>query len=668
MNAPREWAALNPAGVDWAQVNQAWLVQALGLLRQRLQQALDGDSNRPSADLLPAPTGDACPALLHIRQRFGLSTFETELLLLLAGVQLDSGLRQLLNQLFPHSAGLAPSFAQAMRLLSEPHWDALSTEAPLRDRLLLEPDPTCASLPEAPLRLPERLLHYIAGVPAREQRLDGLLHPLAAPASAGPTPWPALQQSLQALLRQASPQAARLICLQAPGGHVEALLNLCRQALAPRGLLLMRAQDLPEAPSELLRCARYLDREVGLSGAWPLLLAPESGSGAELKLARLLEQLHSSALLLGAPPPELLLGAGQDPAHRLLHLQLSAEDCRQAAEAALLACAPPGAEAALHAELARAARQFSLAAQDMAELARQLRQAPASEAVPMIWPSARTAARNKLRGLEHLASHIPTRQGLDALVLPPPQAQALRAIVSQLRQAHKVFQDWGFAAKSSRGQGLCALFAGDSGTGKTLAAEAIAHELGLDLYRIDLALLVSKYIGETEKNLKQVFDAAEAGGALLLFDEADALFGKRSEVKDSHDRHANIEVAYLLQRIESYRGMAILTSNMKSALDRAFLRRIPFIVNFPFPDAAARALIWQGQFPPTAPLGEIDIPSLARLDLSGAHIRNVVLAAAFRAAELGQPIHQALLLQAARNEYAKLDRPPGAACREEPGP
>ena len=143
-----------------------------------------------------------------------------------------------------------------------------------------------------------------------------------------------------------------------------------------------------------------------------------------------------------------------------------------------------------------------------------------------------------------------------------------------------------------------ALFAGESGTGKTLAAEAIANEVDLDLYRIDLATLVSKYIGETEKNLKRLFDAAEASGAVLLFDEADALFGKRSEVKDSHDRYANIEVAYLLQRIEAYRGLAILTTNMKSALDRAFLRRIRFVVSFPFPDAAAREQIWRRQFPP----------------------------------------------------------------------
>ena len=176
----------------------------------------------------------------------------------------------------------------------------------------------------------------------------------------------------------------------------------------------------------------------------------------------------------------------------------------------------------------------------------------------------------------------------------------LRDIARQLRHRERVYRDWEFGEKHQLGQGLVALFAGESGTGKTLAAEAIANEVDLDLYRVDLATLVSKYIGETEKNLKRLFDAAETSGAVLLFDEADALFGKRSEVKDSHDRYANIEVAYLLQRVEAYRGLAVLTTNMKSALDRAFLRRIRFVVTFPFPDVAAREQIWRRQFPPRA--------------------------------------------------------------------
>jgi SpoVK/Ycf46/Vps4 family AAA+-type ATPase len=190
-----------------------------------------------------------------------------------------------------------------------------------------------------------------------------------------------------------------------------------------------------------------------------------------------------------------------------------------------------------------------------------------------------------------------------------------------------------------------------------MAAEVLANELRLDLYRIDLAGVVSKYIGETEKNLRRVFDAAEDGGAVLLFDEADALFGKRSEVKDSHDRYANIEVSYLLQRMEAYRGLAILTTNQKGALDPAFLRRLRFVVQFPFPDAAQRAEIWRRVFPASTPTEGLDLAKLAKLNVAGGNIRNIALNAAFFAAGAGEPVRMSYVREAARIEYAKLERP-----------
>jgi SpoVK/Ycf46/Vps4 family AAA+-type ATPase len=217
----------------------------------------------------------------------------------------------------------------------------------------------------------------------------------------------------------------------------------------------------------------------------------------------------------------------------------------------------------------------------------------------------------------------------------------------------------------NRGFGINALFAGDSGCGKTMAAEVIANGLRLNLYRIDLSAVVNKYIGETEKNLRRVFDAAEDGGAVLLFDEADALFGKRSEVKDSHDRYANVEISYLLQRMEAYRGLAILTTNMKSALDTAFLRRLRFVVNFPFPGVADRLRLWNKIFLqddiarslPVPPLDTLDYERLARLNLTGGHIHNVALNACFMAADLDTRITMPLVLEAARAEFIKLDRP-----------
>ncbi len=256
-----------------------------------------------------------------------------------------------------------------------------------------------------------------------------------------------------------------------------------------------------------------------------------------------------------------------------------------------------------------------------------------------------------------LAARVESDASWATLVLPDAVVGALRGIVAQVRHRALVHDGWGFAAPGARGRGVAALFAGASGTGKTTAAELIARELGFDLYRVDLAGVVSKYIGETEKNLRRLFDAAEAGGCVLLFDEAEALFGKRGEIRDGHDRYANAEVDYLLQRVEAFRGVAILASNAKAQLDGAFLRRLRYVVTFPFPDAAQRARIWARAFPPGAPLGAIGYDRLARLELSGGSIRNAALHAAFLAAERGEPIADAHLRDAVRAEFAKLERP-----------
>jgi SpoVK/Ycf46/Vps4 family AAA+-type ATPase len=258
--------------------------------------------------------------------------------------------------------------------------------------------------------------------------------------------------------------------------------------------------------------------------------------------------------------------------------------------------------------------------------------------------------------LDDLAQRLEPAASWDELVLPELQCQVLCDVAVHVKQRATVYETWGFASKGARGLGISALFAGVSGTGKTMAAEVLANELRLDLYRIDLSQVVSKYIGETEKNLRRVFDAAEEGGTILLFDEADALFGKRSEVKDSHDRYANIEVSYLLQRMEAYRGLAILTTNLKNALDTAFLRRIRFIVQFPFPDGAQRAEIWRRIFPSNTPTEGLDISRLARLNITGGNIRNIALNAAFLAADAGEPVRMKHMLRAARSEYTKLEK------------
>jgi SpoVK/Ycf46/Vps4 family AAA+-type ATPase len=226
-----------------------------------------------------------------------------------------------------------------------------------------------------------------------------------------------------------------------------------------------------------------------------------------------------------------------------------------------------------------------------------------------------------------------------------------------VRHRLTVYETWGLRRGRTRGLGTTALFAGPSGTGKTLAAEVLAADLDLDLYRVDLSAVVSKYIGETEKNLRQVFDAAEDGGAVLLFDEADALFGKRGEIRDSHDRYANIEIAYLLQRMEEYRGLAVLTTNLGDALDAAFMRRLRFVIEFPFPDATLRAEIWRRVFPTETPTAGIDAERLARINVAGGSIRNIAVGAAFMAAGDGGVVRMDHVLAAARGECAKLEQP-----------
>ena len=267
------------------------------------------------------------------------------------------------------------------------------------------------------------------------------------------------------------------------------------------------------------------------------------------------------------------------------------------------------------------------------------------------------AAVRRLAGpVQGTATRIKPTRTWDDLILDAERRERVEEIAIRCRQRHRVFDEWGLAPQPSTG--VVALFAGPSGTGKTLAAEVIAADLGVDVYKIDLANLVSKYIGETEKNLSAVFDAAEASSVALFFDEADALLGKRSEVSDAHDRYANIEVAYLLQRLEAYDGLAIMATNLLRNIDHAFLRRIHVIVEFPVPEAPERRLIWRRCLPPNAPLADdLDLDVFAdRVELVGGAIRNAVATASFLAAEQGAPIGNDHVMTALRREMQKLGR------------
>jgi SpoVK/Ycf46/Vps4 family AAA+-type ATPase len=287
------------------------------------------------------------------------------------------------------------------------------------------------------------------------------------------------------------------------------------------------------------------------------------------------------------------------------------------------------------------------------------RRAMASDEAEVTRDELYAACRNQSHHkLTELAVKIEPHYTWDDLVLPGEKVEQLTELCAQVVHRQRVYGDWGFARKLAHGRGISALFAGPSGTGKTMAAEVIAHELQLDLYKIDLSGVVNKYIGETEKNLAKIFSEAEASNAILFFDEADALFGKRTKVSDAHDRYANIETSYLLQRMEAYEGIVILATNLRENMDEAFTRRIRFIVDFPFPDAASRKLIWQTHFPRQTPVSaDLDYDWLAQqLQITGGNIKNIVLSAAFCAAANGGTINMTHVLHGTRREFEKIGK------------
>jgi hypothetical protein len=407
-------------------------------------------------------------------------------------------------------------------------------------------------------------------------------------------------------------------------------------------LFALRADDLPQAGPELNQLALLWEREaLLLPGALLLRCADE---GLTPSVRHLAERLPAPLLLASREPLSLNRAAAR----------FDVDKPRPVEQKRLWKQALGPAAANLNGMLDTLSEQFSLSSRSILTTSSLLSAAMPPAAADDLWDACRSLARPRL---EDLTQRIVPAAAWTDLVLPDPQIRVLHQLADQVRNRLKVYETWGFAAQGARGLGVNALFAGPSGTGKTLAAEVLAHQLRLDLYRIDLSAIVSKYIGETEKNLAKVFNAAEEGGVLLLFDEADALFGKRGDVKDSHDRYANIEVSYLLQRMEAYRGLAILTTNLKTSMDKAFQRRLRFIVNFPFPDTSQREAIWRRVFPHDTPTRDLLPQRLSQLNVAGGNIRNIALNAAFLAAAANQPVGMGHLLEAARIEAQKLERP-----------
>lgn len=602
----------------------------------------------------------AIDMLLHL---FGLTSFARNVILLCLAPELDPTFERLFAYIQDDATRkyTTPHLALTLFGGEGESWltarESLMPHAVLRRfRLVtLEPGPLPGAAPSTcPLRLGERVADYLMGVNRLDERIAELLPPMP-PTLLTPHQSDLLDRlynRIEADGRQGPWPAINMI--GPPGAGKRALARaLCeRLGLQLYGL---NVAGIPASGPERQELFRLLEREAVLLQFALYLDAVKIEEAVQSNAMSSIDDVVERLSVF------LIVGSREQwqTEHKMIMVQVAKLDA--SAQRALWEQALAGVHNTLKGEVEDLSQQFEfgptaiirtiVAAQDRARL--RVSGEGAEVTADDLWQACREQAG---WGLDELAQRIIPCHMWEDIVLPEDVYRQLQEIAAQVANRSQVYEAWGFGAKLNRGRGISALFAGPSGTGKTLAAEILANHLQLDLYRIDLSGVVSKYIGETEKNLRKVFDAAEQSGAILFFDEADALFGKRSEVKDSHDRYANIEINYLLQRMEEYRGLAILATNRKSHLDQAFMRRLRFLVDFPFPDASHRVRIWQKVFPEKAAVEELDYVALSRMEISGGSIKNIAVNAAFLAAGDRGSISMEHVLQAARREYSKIDK------------
>ena len=633
---------MNGDQAAWGEANLRCLMAAIGAVRTQLAA---GEAAAPGPASRHPESPDPPAAFERLRTGFGLSGFELAAVLLAAGVELDPGLADLVLAANGTSDG-RPTLGFALRTLPGAHWAAFTPSAALRRWRLIELG-QADRVTATPYRLSERTLHFLLGLDYLPARLDGLVEPVPLPV--------ALPESYRGHAERAAAawDARGRLCLDGEDDSAVRAVGVAAAAMLGLSLYRMAASAAPAAPDESAAVQRLWEREA-LMGQRALLVTDDAdGDPGQLASVRTFVRGLRCAVIV---PPALLAGPDAPPVARVRVAAPTVAERRAMWQLAL----GPLADA-LNGRVDQLIDQFPVGIDQYGDMAAQALGPAGIGAAPLgdrLWEACRAHSR---ASMGRLAQRIEPTAPWTRLVLPPEQLSALHEIAAHVRYRAQVHDAWGFGEQLSRGLGVSVLFTGPSGTGKTLAAEVLAADLRLDLYRIDLSQLVSKYIGETEKNLAAVFDSAEQGGAILLFDEADALFGKRTTVKDSHDRYANIEVSYLLQRMESYRGLAILTTNQRTALDQAFLRRLRFVVTFPFPDEVHRAAIWERLLPSGTPTAELDVRQLARLSVSGGNISNIALHAAFLAAAEHEPVRMTHLLRAARTECAKIEKPLTAA-------
>jgi ATPase family protein associated with various cellular activities (AAA)/winged helix domain-containing protein len=584
------------------------------------------------------------PALERLASGLGLSAFERRLIMLCFALETDAQTAMLIAEASGERQALGIPVALAQLVLEAEEWTATSPAGTLRRWHILEAGAP-APRTQLRLRLADAVTDALLGIFA----LDTQLVPVMQPLRDGVAATPALIRDVASVLARRGVDGLSPVVLGGwpDGPQVAAAVSL---ALGMQPYVI-DASRLAASGERLPSLQRLWERDLLLRPALAVAEAP-SDPVSSTALGAFLTGLAGHAIVLGNSAP---LGLRRET-DRVALPRVPVEETASLWRTAL----GPSATQKLNGSVERAAAHFDLAPAAIAAAAARSRSAiesapDAASAERAFWAACGRAA---WPDPGPLASVIEPRAEWDDLVVPPAVREDLDALVRHVRHSAVVFEQWGFSGRSERGRGLIALFAGPSGTGKTLAAECIAGVLGLPLVRADFSQLQSKWVGESSKLAARLFDEVEAGGAVLLIDEADGLLGRRGLTSDAHP-HWNAEVGYFLQRLEVYRGLAILTTNMKSAIDEAFLRRFRFVVDFPMPAVAERERIWRRVFPPGAPLDGVDPSLLARLPLAGGAIRNVALNAAFIAAEANSAITTAHVVTALRAEYRKLERPPG---------
>ncbi|WP_219815437.1 ATP-binding protein [Arthrobacter sp. B0490] len=593
--------------------------------------------------------------LTFVAQRCELSPFETDIIALTAACELQPFAARLCARLHGDPHRRYPTFGLALSVLEGPHWDAVASNGALRRLHLVEMHRSSEPFLESRLSLPERILMMLLGHDAPDPELVEDAEPVASTAMALTERQSAVVADVMAILSRSTTTPVALWGREADRQPVE---RSVAWMTGSRWAWRVRSGMLAAEPSRLGLASQRLARESALTGA-PVIVDPEDATSAFSGWnAHLMGVLVAAGcrLIVSSSGPVRGLPAGtvrrEVPAptfeeSRSLWASVLREPQIDGLDSAIDRVAAhfrPGPEA-LVATASAVAEEWRVSS----GVSYSDTRGPGES----LWNACRLSARTDLGGLAERRE--PSARWED-LVLPVREADLLRDVLRHARHRALVHEQWRIAGSDQQSAGVTALFSGPSGTGKTLAADVIAGELGVDVLSLDLSQVMSRWLGETEKALGRVFDAAEQSGAVLVINEADSLLGKRSAVKDSHDRYANIEVSYLLQRMERFRGLAVLTSNLRGNIDEAFLRRLSFVVDFPFPDEAARASLWQRAFGPRVPVAGLDHQVAARLMLSGGSIRNVAVNAAFLAADDHRAVTMADILHGAQAEYAKLGR------------